>query len=230
MVVRRLAKSVQFSATTASVRSLKTKATQTGREGLDVQAAVAQPAIDLLDGVFGREVAGDRERFADRVDGERRGVKDDDDAVGQREHTPCVQVLANQILDELVDGGRVEPVRTRRGWCDGGRVEGSGHTALARQVLRTVEGLSQERRAGALRRGSSQRGRGRTRGSATRTSHRRHAQPLGALGNGGGVAPGGGDGGSPVIRHEPTTKLPAARRTKRHPVRASMPFATMRRV
>jgi len=55
-----------------------------------------------------------------------------------------VQILADQILAELVDGSGVEPVCARGGRSDGDRIEGGGHVALVQQMIRNVEAPFQE--------------------------------------------------------------------------------------
>ena len=76
--------------------------------GYRVDAGVAQQAVDLLGRVLGVQVTRGGEGGADRVDRERGGVQHAEHAVGEREHAHRVQVVADEVLDEAVDGGGLQ--------------------------------------------------------------------------------------------------------------------------
>lgn len=68
----------------------------------DVDPAIAQQTVHLLDRVLRIEVECVRETTPDRVNSERRRVHHADHAVGQRQHPHRVDVFAEQLVEERV--------------------------------------------------------------------------------------------------------------------------------
>ena len=69
----------------------------------DIDATVAEQAIDLLDRVLGHQAACLRQGLADHRDGERRAGHDAQRGRGERVHALGVEVVRIQLVNERAD-------------------------------------------------------------------------------------------------------------------------------
>jgi hypothetical protein len=90
-------------ATTMLLRDPTRCGTQRAKALPDINAAVAEQAIDLLDRVLGHQTACLRQGLANHRDGQRRTGHDPQRGRGQRVHALGVQVAAVQVVDECAD-------------------------------------------------------------------------------------------------------------------------------
>ena len=99
-------------------RRMRARPLQRCREHTRFPAAIPEPhvvggwltqqPVYLLDGVFWVEPFRNSEAFADEMHAKRCSVQHADHAIGQREHTLGVKVLADELLNELMHVSRRE--------------------------------------------------------------------------------------------------------------------------